>query len=47
MSSILRMIALIGQLSLQRDLAAELDVSVRDKYLELWDAVQVGDPFAE
>jgi hypothetical protein len=35
--------SLIGALHLPRDLASDLDPSVRDEYLRLWDAVDVAE----
>jgi hypothetical protein len=40
-------VELIKHASLTRELAQSLDASVRDKYLELWDGLQVPDPYAE
>lgn len=38
---------LIKHAKLSRELAHELDASVRVRYLELWDAAQTPDPFEE
>jgi CubicO group peptidase (beta-lactamase class C family) len=40
-------VELIKHAKLSRVLADELDASVRDKYLEIWDALQTPDPLAE
>jgi hypothetical protein len=40
-------VELIKHAKLARALADELDASVRDKYLEIWDALQTPDPLAE
>ncbi|HSK01559.1 MAG TPA: hypothetical protein VK932_09970 [Kofleriaceae bacterium] len=40
-------VELIKHAELPRGLAAELDASVRDRYLEMWDALQTPDPLAE
>lgn len=40
-------VELIKHAPLPRELAAQLDESVRGKYLELWDALQVPDPMDE
>ena len=40
-------VELIEHARLPRDLAQAIDASVRDKYLEIWDAVQSADPLAE
>jgi hypothetical protein len=39
-------IELIKHTKLPRELADDLDPSVRDKYFELWDGAQVPDPYA-
>lgn len=39
-------IEMIKHAKLPRELADELDASVREKYLELWDAAQTPDPYA-
>ena len=38
-------IELIQHVKLPRELADQLDASVREKYLELWDAAQTPDPY--
>lgn len=40
-------VELIKHARLPRELADALDASVRDKYLEIWDALQTPDPLAE
>src|SRR5262249_909761 len=40
-------VELIQHAKLARALAEELDARVRDKYLEIWDALQSPDPLAE
>jgi CubicO group peptidase (beta-lactamase class C family) len=40
-------VELIKHAKLERALGQELDASVRDKYLEIWDALQTPDPLAE
>lgn len=53
MTSLLRandlgdVVELIKHAKLPRELADELDPSVRERYLEMWDALQAPDPFAE
>jgi hypothetical protein len=40
-------VELIKHARIPRALADELDASVRDRYLEMWDALQTPDPLAE
>jgi hypothetical protein len=40
-------VELIKHIKIPRELADELDPSVRGRYLELWDALQTPDPFQE
>ena len=40
-------VELIKHAKLPRELAEELDASVRAKYLEMWDALQTPDPFEQ
>jgi hypothetical protein len=40
-------VELIKHVKLPRGLANELDASVRERYLEMWDALQTPDPIAE
>lgn len=40
-------VELIKHVKLSRDLGDQLDASVRDKYFEIWDALQTPDPMPE
>lgn len=40
-------VELIKHAQLPRELASELDASVRDRYLEMWDALQTPDQLPE
>lgn len=40
-------VELIKHANLSRELANDLDASVRDRYLEMWDALQAPDPLQE